>query len=125
MSEDYEVEFGPVRITCSGERVTLDGYAFRGTIVPGQRFTLLSESLMSRAPQGYGPSSRKPVGVIDLTVESIFAYGRLIEELSCGVSGRLELTAIGGAQIRPRMVLSGRSSDTSHNTADGLGLKGG
>jgi hypothetical protein len=107
MNKDYDVEFGPKRVTCSGERVSVEGYVFRGTILPGQRFTFLSESLVNRTPEGYGPSSRRPIGEIDLTVESIYAYGRFIEELSSGVSGKLELIGTGGGQITPDMVLCG------------------
>ena len=55
MSENYNVEFGPVQITCSGEKVIVDGYTFRGTIVLGQRFTFLSKSLVDRTLDGYGP----------------------------------------------------------------------
>jgi hypothetical protein len=107
MNEDYDVEFGPVRISCSGQRIVVDGYAFRGTIVPGQRFTFLSESIVNRTSDGYGPSSRRPLGVIDLRVVSITMYGQTVDSLSCGVSARLELEGTGGDHIKPNTVLSG------------------
>ena len=105
---EHEIEFEVVRVVCNSGGAVVDGRCCRGTIVPGLVFTVLSEVDLREPPGGFaGPSSLVPVGVVSLTVESIWIqHGRSFGTLSVGWNGRLELLGTGCEQIKPMMTLS-------------------
>jgi hypothetical protein len=111
----HEIEFAVVRVACNSRGAVVDGRCCRGTIAPGSVFTVLSEVDLQEIPGGFaGPSSLVPVGVVNLTVGSIWIqHGRSIGILSAGWNGRLELFGTGGELIKPRLALSIPKLDTS------------
>jgi hypothetical protein len=103
----HEIELIVGQITRSRGHITVDGRNCQGTIVPGMVFTVLSEVDFRKIPGGYaGPSSLIPIGVVDLSVESIWLYGRNWPVMETGMTGRLELVGTGSEQIKERMVIS-------------------
>lgn len=110
---DHEIRFAVLNVTCFGEKVTVEGRNCGGTIFPGQRFTVLSESIVTVTPEGYGPASLKPVGAVDLRIESIWFFGRFFCELSPAYKARLELVGTGGELIKPHLMLSIPKLDVS------------
>lgn len=70
-------------------------------------FSVLSEVDLRRIPSGFaGPSSLIPIATVKLEVKSIFWYGRYVQSLEKGDTGRLELVGTGGERIMENTTIS-------------------
>jgi hypothetical protein len=106
MKSNNPIEFGVTAVTVSGNRAVVEGRCHRGPIFPEQKFILVSSMTVQVSPEVCGPTTLNPIGSVELRIDSIWAYGRQIDELSQTMTARLELSGSGVDKIEPGLVLS-------------------
>ncbi len=106
MTPQASIQFGIVHTGNSESYATVDGRCHEGPIHKGRVFTLLSKATIQKTPECYGPVTLHPFCEVELKIESIWAYGHQINELSPGMTARLELSGTGIDQIKPDLVLT-------------------
>jgi hypothetical protein len=106
MKSHNRIEFGISDFKSIGNKATIEGRCHSGPIVPGDIFTVISEMTVLTSPQTVGPTKLCHLAALSLRVDSIWAYGHQINELSQTMTARLELTGTGCEHLKAGLVLS-------------------
>ena len=100
------IEFLIAYFQRQSDRVIVAGRCCQGPINVGERFHCLYESVVERTEDRYGSSKRQGQGeLVNLRVDSIFAYGHCFTQLDPGMTARLELSGEGIEKIKEGLIL--------------------
>lgn len=106
MKQDDPIEFGITTVKLTESSVLVEGRCHRGPILLDSTFTVLSKMTVQTTTQSCGATELQHVAPVNLKVDSIWAYGHEIKELSQSMTARLELSGTGIEHLQPDLVLS-------------------
>ena len=106
MKQSNQIEFGISAVKSTGSNVVIEGRCHRGPIVLGDTFTVLSEMTVQITAQNCGPATLHPVASVEMKVDSIWAYGHFLKEISQTMTARLQLSGSGIDYLKVGFVLT-------------------
>jgi hypothetical protein len=104
--EHNKIEFGISKINLEGCRAIIEGRCHYGPIVCGSTFTEISAITVEMTKKMAGPATLHHLAQIEIKVDSIWAYGHQLKELSSGMTARIEISGTGFEHLKAGLVLS-------------------
>jgi len=102
-----KIEFQIVNdVKRDAERIFVEGRCIEGPIFCAQKINTVAKISPTITPEDATKFTRTFLASVDLEVKSIFAYGKFIDEMSEGLTGRLELVGSGIESIEKGVAIS-------------------
>ncbi len=96
-------------------KALIEGRCMYGPIKPGQKLNTVFRLSSYITPSGSADATRELICTVDLKVESIWAYGKFLPEISQMMSARLEISGTGIDKIQPGLALSCTENDATNS----------
>ena len=104
--EHNKIEFGISKINLEGCKAIIEGRCHYGPIVCESIFTEISSMTVKMTKEIAEPATLHHLAQVEIKVAAIWAYGHQLEELSSGMTARLEIIGTGFEHLKVGFVLS-------------------